>query len=151
MDRGLFFSKMIRASARKSDLQCQKLGKCKGSRLVGGPGSWYSHASWPVQAEEHHEPGPLPPLEPGPPLLAGTPPPSCTSLGRGKGQGVPAREGSRLVAFSNSLGGPLASPEKSELQPESQSYSRMDHQNPNQIAPQTGVWIGFWWFCRKRP
>ena len=40
-----------------------------------------------MQAEEYHEPGPLPPFEPGPL------PPFCTSLGRARGQGVPAREG----------------------------------------------------------
>ena len=37
------------------------------SRLLGGyPSSlWYSHALDPLQAEEHQEPGPLPPFEPG--------------------------------------------------------------------------------------
>ena len=47
----------------------------------------------PLQVEEHHEPGPLPPFEPAPPLPAGTPSPPAPLLGRGKGQGVPAREG----------------------------------------------------------
>ena len=48
----------------------------------------------PVQAEEHHEPGPLPPFEPGPPFRPGPPPPHLLHLfGKGEGQGVPAREG----------------------------------------------------------
>ena len=39
-----------------------------------------------LQAEEHHELGPLP-------LLAGTSPPPAPFWEKGKGQGVPAREG----------------------------------------------------------
>ena len=37
-----------------------------------------------IQAEEHHEPGPLPPFGPGPHLLAGNPPPLHLA-GKGKG------------------------------------------------------------------
>ena len=37
-------------------------------------------------SKERHEPGPLPPLTPLPARTL--PPPSCTSLGRRKGQGV---------------------------------------------------------------
>ena len=55
----------------------------RGPGSLGGPGSWYSHASWPVQAEEHHELGPLAPFQPGPPFWPEPPPPSCASLGRG--------------------------------------------------------------------
>ena len=78
------------------------MGKCEGSRLLGGT----------RLAEEHHEPGPLPPFEPGPlppfepgplppfepgpPLPARTPHPVPLWEGaRGKGsrleRGVPAR------------------------------------------------------------
>ena len=45
------------------------------------------------KAEDYHEPAPLPPFELGPPFRPGPLPPFCTSLGRVKGQGVPAREG----------------------------------------------------------
>ena len=52
----------------------------------------------PIQAEEHHDPGSLPPpFEPGPPLLAGTPRPA--PLSKGEGQGVPAREGVPACGF----------------------------------------------------
>ena len=44
----------------------------------------------PVHDEQHHEPGPLAPFKPASGLDTA---PSCTSLGRGKGQGVPAQEG----------------------------------------------------------
>ena len=43
----------------------------------------------PMQAEEYHEPGPLPSFEPPPPPLT----PLCTSLGRARGKESPAREG----------------------------------------------------------
>ena len=58
-----------------------------GSLGGGGPVCGIPTLLDPVQAEEHHEPGPLPPFKLGP-FPAGTPPPSCTSLGRGKGQGA---------------------------------------------------------------
>ena len=41
----------------------------------------------PVQAEEHHEPGPLPHFEPGPPLPAGTPPRLAPIWEGGRGKG----------------------------------------------------------------
>ena len=60
-----------------------------------------------VWAEEYHEPGPLPPFEPGPPLPAGTP--LLHLFGKGKGQGVPAREGvpGRLGIPVDIMGPPL--------------------------------------------
>ena len=63
----------------------------------------------PVQAEEHHEPGPLPPLGAGtpPPLPAGTPPPLPAPLwegARGKGQGARG-PGSREGRGAGSKGG----------------------------------------------
>ena len=47
-----------------------------------------------LHAAEHHEPGPLPPLRAGtpPPPSGQDPPPLCISFGKGKGQGVPARD-----------------------------------------------------------
>ena len=59
-----------------------------------GPGAWYSHASWPGTGRRTPREGTSTPLRAGTVLLAKTlPHPSCTSLGRGKEQGVPAREG----------------------------------------------------------
>ena len=70
------------------------MGKCEGSRLVGGPGSWHSRASRPRAGT------PTPLL--GPPLPAATPPPPAAPVwegARGKGQGVPAREGVPVRGF----------------------------------------------------
>ena len=59
----------------------------KGPGSLGDPARGIPTLLDPVQAEEHHEPGPLPPFEPGPT------PPILYLFGKGKGQGVPAREG----------------------------------------------------------
>ena len=69
------------------------MGKYEGSRLVGGdPARGIPTLLDPVQAEEHHEPGPLTPFEPGPPLPAGTtPPPHLFLHVFGKGQGLEDR------------------------------------------------------------
>ena len=70
-----------------------KLATFSYGKMRGVPARWGDPARGiptlldPVQAEEHHEPGPL------------KPPPSSTSLGRGKGQGVPAREGVQARGF----------------------------------------------------
>ena len=57
----------------------------------------------PVQAEEHHEPGPHTPLRAGTPLPAmENPPPPPAPLWEGAGgKGSLLEMGSRLVAFSN--------------------------------------------------
>ena len=67
---------------------------------MGGP--WYSHASWPLIGRRIPRAGtPTPPFEPGPPFRPGPLPPFCSSLGRGKGSGVPARDGVPARGFSN--------------------------------------------------
>ena len=80
----------------------------------------------PLQAEEHHEPGPLRPFEPGPPLPARTPlpPPAPLSEGeRGKGsrlERVPALWAVWAWEYDEPGAphepGPLASPDDGVLQ-----------------------------------
>ena len=74
--------------------------------MQGVPARWGDPARGPTlldpaQAEEHHEPGPLPPFEPGPPLLAGTPPPPAPLWEGARGKGSRLERGSGPVAFSN--------------------------------------------------
>ena len=76
-------------------------------KMRGVPARWGDPARGiptlldPVQAEEHHEPGPLTPFQPGPPpIQAGTPPPAPL-WEAARGEGSRLERGSRLVAFSN--------------------------------------------------
>ena len=79
-------------------------GSFECGKMRGVPARWGDPARGiptlldPAHAEEHHEPGPPPLFEPGPP--SGRPPPAPLWEGA-RGKGSRLEKGSRLVAFSS--------------------------------------------------
>ena len=83
-------------------LQPTPLGKCEGSRLVGGTGLVvFPRCLTPYRPKNTTSREPYPPSSRDPPFRPGPLPPFCTSLGRARGKGSRLERGSRLVALSN--------------------------------------------------
>ena len=70
-----------------------------------GPGSWYSHASWPCFGRRMLRAGTPTRLRARTPLPARPPPPLLHLFGKGQGQRVPARDGGAGLWLSWAVGG----------------------------------------------